>query len=118
MHKTQWISKALIGGISVATFLSGLSSVANAKNSFAGHVYAATERATSPLTTYEACSEYSDVGRMARHAAESDAVLECENDFNADCVVEGRKFRVIVSREFVGYRACEVTVYVHGYKSN
>lgn len=77
-----------------------------------------TERCRNvhPLSTYERCSMNSEYGYGAYLCALNDAEYRCKSAGNLDCVEVGVSLKNIVSQEFVGYKACEATVTVRGWK--
>lgn len=78
--------------------------------------YTATCRFPYPLDTYDQCDEFSSAGSEAEECARNQALVDCRNESNSDCVSEGATYEQIVSTEFVGYKACEATVHIHGYR--
>ncbi len=78
--------------------------------------YTATCRYEHPLSTWDGCRNYTRAGAEARQCAEDEAILLCEQNYNTDCLFKGVKFKTIISHEFIGYKACEATVTVHGYR--
>lgn len=80
---------------------------------FTGH-----GRYEHPLSTYEDCNPYTFAGIRAAAEAERDARNQCHDAFNDDCVVVTTTYKPILSQEFIGYKACESTVIVHGYQLN
>ncbi|MGZ3695165.1 MAG: hypothetical protein ACXWQO_13580 [Bdellovibrionota bacterium] len=101
--------------LSLLTLAALSSSAAKAEN-FTGTSYTKSYRFEHPLDTYDSCSGYSEAGSEAEAGAENEAMLACQRDYNSDCVVIGRRFVTIMSHEFIGYKACEAQVTVHGYR--
>lgn len=79
--------------------------------------YTRTCRYEQPLTAYSGCNAHSGAGAWAADCATHEAITDCQVDRNADCVVQGARYRSIISRDFIGYKACEVTIHVTGYSS-
>lgn len=55
-------------------------------------------------------------GQMAFISAVDAAMNECQMLFHSGCRVASAKYKDFISTEFVGYKACEATVVVHGYR--
>ncbi len=101
-----------------------------------GQTYTATARYAAPLSTFERCEgpspaalnldlpayvrEYEGTiaGRSAYHIAVSEALSACKNDMNADCKIVSALYKDFVSTEFIGYKACDASITVHGYRMN
>lgn len=73
-------------------------------------------RFEAPLDTYSSCADGTYAGERAFRCAEDEAISACQESYNSDCIPAGVHYRTIISQEFVGYKACEVTVLVHGYR--
>lgn len=101
-------------------FVANLVSVTNAAPDVHAktNTYMASCRFEQPLDTYSSCSEDSYAGLNAFQCAREEAISKCKISYNADCIVVGFNFTSIISQEFVGYKACESKVYVHGYRLN
>lgn len=87
-----------------------------ALNVQAGQLFVEKCRNVHPLSTYEDCHIDSDSGYGAYLCALNDALIRCKNAANVDCVEIGASLRSIISHEFVGYKACEATVTVRGWR--
>ncbi|MCU1441764.1 MAG: hypothetical protein JWP85_2761 [Rhodoglobus sp.] len=107
--KTQLLTLAALA------LASAFGATAQAAN-FTGTSYTKAYRFEHPLDTYDSCSNHSEAGAEAEEGAENEAMLACQQDYNSDCVVIGRRFRTIMSKEFIGYKSCEAQVTVHGYR--
>ncbi len=101
-----------------------------------GRTYTATARFSQPLHTNQRCegpsptrydsdftdairySEGSWAGFKAYESAAVEAMNACKIDYNSDCKIVAASYREIMSREFVGYKACEAKVVIHGYRLN
>ena len=107
----------LIKILALAFALMGASQGAQAQAAnYTGNTYTVTFQYPNPLDTFERCDAYSGAGRYAAENAEEEALEECRNDHNGDCISEGAVFRSILSVQFIGYKACAATVSVHGYR--
>ena len=80
------------------------------------NTYVKTCRFERPLDTYDGCDDDTWAGRQAEECAENEAVVACQNAYNSDCNVVGTTYKTIISEEFIGYKACEATVIVHGFR--
>jgi hypothetical protein len=89
--------------------------MASAAN-FVGGTYSSSCRYPYPLSTYQGCSDYTHAGSEAAECARDQAFENCRNEYNSDCIEVGVTYREIVSLEFIGYKACEATVLVHGFR--
>jgi hypothetical protein len=69
-----------------------------------------------PLSTYQDCNMHSDYGYGAYLCALNDAMITCKSDAFVDCHEIGVQLRSIISNVFVGYKACEATVTVRGWR--
>lgn len=78
--------------------------------------YSHTCQYEAPLSTYSRCDRNSWAGRAAFDCAVNEALLQCEEGHSSDCVVRGARYRSIISHQFIGYKACSVTVSVTGYR--
>ena len=101
-----------------------------------GQTYTATARFSQPLSTNHRCegpspsrydSEFTNAirfdegswaGFKAYELAAVEAMNACKIDYNSDCKIVAASYREIMSREFIGYKACEATVSIHGYRLN
>lgn len=101
-----------------------------------GKSYVSTARFSQPITGYERCVGPNPAlldlqipesvrdqrgtfpGWNAYIKAASQGLSVCKNDYNSDCKIVSAKYTDIVSVEFIGYRACEAEVVVHGYRLN
>ncbi len=102
--------------ILAVTFFCALSPIATWASSYIGTSHSATCRYPYPLSTYQGCNEYTHAGREAGDCALDQALSDCKDEHNSDCVEVGTTYREIISTEFIGYKACEATVRVHGYR--
>jgi hypothetical protein len=80
--------------------------------------YTAKCRFERPLDTYESCDEFSCAGNTARECAEDEALGQCKDEYNSDCVIVDIQYTTIISEDFIGYKACEAHVTVHGFRLN
>ena len=78
--------------------------------------YGGSCRFENPLSSYESCEAWSEAGETAAQCALERAMLKCRQDFNSDCVPQGAVYHTIISQEFIGYKACEARVLVHGFR--
>lgn len=78
--------------------------------------YITSCRYEHPLSTYDGCNAKSSSGYFAYSCAVEEALSQCRSDYNIDCVVTAVTYRSIVSQEFIGYKACEASVRVRGYR--
>lgn len=69
-----------------------------------------------PLSTYEDCDMRESYGYGAYLCALNDAILRCRTAAYVDCHEVGATLKSIVSNEFVGYKACEASVTVRGWR--
>lgn len=101
-----------------------------------GQSYTATARFSQPLSTNHLCEgpspsrydyEFSNsvrlyegswAGYKAYEIAALSAMNACKIGFNSDCKIVAAAYQDIISMEFIGYKACEATVVVHGYRLN
>jgi hypothetical protein len=99
-----------------------------------GQTYTAKARYSIPLTSFDRClgpnpaalnadllaHEQFNRGTVAGESAYLVAALEslnaCKNDFNADCKIISASYKDYVSTEFIGFKACDATITVHGYR--
>ena len=114
----------LIGQLALAN---GNTTVGPAHSTVA-QTYTTISRFSQPLTGTEPCvgpdpaypefSRYSETwpGVRAYEQAAAESFNACKNDFNSDCQVVSASYRDVISTEFIGYKACEARVVVHGYK--
>jgi hypothetical protein len=79
--------------------------------------FQSTCRFEHPLDTYDGCNKNSHAGETAFECAKDDAMADCRNEYFSDCIVVGARYKTIISREFFGYKACEVTVLMRGYRA-
>jgi|GEM_PF-3667212 len=112
-----WVGSACQAAVSISPVLPVL-----------GHAYTATAQYPRPLDTFEAClgpdpasdsqllTGVTQAGLEAFLAAKQEALNACHNQYNADCKVVSAEYREIISLEFIGYKACEAKVVVHGYQ--
>ncbi len=83
-----------------------------------GTLYAKSCRVEYPLYTFDECAPWTDTGQNAADCAESKAEIACRDAFNTDCVHDAPTFREVMSTDPVGYKACEATATVRGYRPN
>jgi hypothetical protein len=102
--------------VSALLSISAFTTVAAQAASFEGQAYTRAARFEHPLDTYDSCGPNSEAGYEAHQVALNEAMLACRQGYNADCVVTGTRYVTILSREFIGYKACEAQVTVHGYR--
>ena len=105
-------------GIILLVLFSSLGSLWALADSYTGSTFTSSCRYEHPLDTYEGCAAWTYAGQSAEECARARAMLDCRKAFSADCVLEGVTFSEILSLEFIGYKACEATVTVHGYRLN
>ncbi len=72
----------------------------------------------APLTTYQRCDESSYGGRWAENCAIQRTLRTCRTLGYIDCHSVGVEFVDVLSKEFVGYRACQANAFIVGYNSN
>ena len=111
MTKIFLILATLMANVSA---LAAVSPDAQAK----ANTYVANCRFEQPLDTYSYCNEHSYAGANAYECAREEALAKCKISYNTDCIVVGVNFTNIISQEFIGYKACEAKVYIHGYQLN
>ncbi len=106
--------------LGILLFLVSMSSFAQSKDqvevTVKGRHYTAKARFDHPLTTYERCTDWSAAGINAEVRALEAAIDACERDFNLDCIHVTTIYKTVLSREFIGYKACEANVRVRGYQ--
>jgi hypothetical protein len=90
--------------------------LADSGGTAAVETYVSTCRYEHPLDTYESCEAWTNAGQRASECARQEADFECRQGFNSDCVLVGTSYKVILSEDFIGYKACEATATVHGYR--
>lgn len=81
-----------------------------------GQLFVESCKNVHPLSTYEDCNGYTNYGYGAYLCALNEAMLKCKAAAYVDCVELGRSFKNIISNEFVGYKACQATVTVRGWR--
>ncbi len=99
-----------------------------------GQTYTAKARYAIPLSTYQRCQGPSpaalnidlspeiresfgtEAGESSYMIAAVEALSACKNDMNADCKIVSASYKDFVSKEFIGFRACDATITVHGYR--
>ena len=106
--------------LNLAIFAASLGSFADASSDAhaKANTYVANCRFEQPLDTYSFCNLNTYAGANAYQCALEEAMAKCKISYNADCIIIGANFTNIISHEFVGYKACEAKVYIHGYQLN
>lgn len=125
----------IIGLMMTASTVSNAEVVVDKKQQIiVGTSYVSTFRYSQPLTGVDICrgpntaqldnqivqaqreDEGTWAGQQAYNLAASEALASCKNDYNSDCKIVSARYKDIISTEFIGYKACEAKVLVHGYK--
>ena len=129
------MAKMIIGLMMTASTVSNAEVVVDKKQQIiVGTSYVSTFRYSQPLTGVDICrgpntaqldnqivqaqreDEGTWAGQQAYNLAASEALASCKNDYNSDCKIVSARYKDIISTEFIGYKACEAKVLVHGYK--
>ncbi len=125
----------LAGLVMIAGAISNAEVVVDVKQQIiVGTSYVSTFRYSQPLTGVDICrgpnsaqldnqivqhqreNDGTWAGQQAYNLAASEALASCKNDYNSDCKIVSARYKDIISTEFIGYKACEAKVLVHGYR--
>lgn len=102
--------------IAITAVMSGLAPLMASATNFVGGTYSSTCRYPYPLSTYQGCGDYTRAGSEAAECARAQAFENCKDEYNSDCIEIGVTYREVLSLDFIGYKACEATVLVHGFR--
>jgi hypothetical protein len=107
--------KTAFYSVAVLTFLFSMQASAETASA---KTYTRSCRFEQPLNTFDRCDEDSWAGHNAKECARDKAMQACGENYSSDCIVRSVVYQNYISREFIGYKACEVTISVHGYRVN
>lgn len=108
------ISSLLVGQISQANFKEEHTYIQYTQ--VISSIYKVTCPYEGPLMTSQNCDNKSYAGYKAKECAFAQALQQCEEDYNTDCVEKTTTYKEYISLEFVGYKACQATVTIRGYR--